>query len=402
MKKTSGHKAVIIIPTYNERENIAKVIPILLDVFTKIKTWDMHILVVDDTSPDKTYEVVQGLTKKHPNVHLVINKQKAGLGGAYLRGMAEAFDEMNADLVFEFDADLSHDPQQIPAFLAKIDQGYDFVLGSRYVAGGGIPQDWGLHRKFLSVFGNIIIMTVLTDFRIRDWTTGYRAITRNVYEAVHPEVHGQRFSGYTFQIGFLHKAVRKGFKVAEVPFKFVDRTDGQSKLGPEYIKNTLLYIFKVRAQEIIQHRLFKFAAVGGIGSVVQLLSLQLLWAVLKVPYQLAFFLSIEAAIVSNFVLNNIWTFADRKLEAKQIPQKFVAFNIASSGSIIIQQLVALVGQFVIGFHDLLRLPVVNVTIGTAQLYVVVGIFLGLFWNFFAYNAFIWKKTAPGGSKPVTN
>lgn len=402
MKKTSGHKAVIIIPTYNERENIAKVIPILLDVFTKIKTWDMHILVVDDTSPDKTYEVVQGLTKKHPNVHLVINKQKAGLGGAYLRGMAEAFDEMNADLVFEFDADLSHDPQQIPAFLAKIDQGYDFVLGSRYVAGGGIPQDWGLHRKFLSVFGNIIIMTVLTDFRIRDWTTGYRAITRNVYEAVHPEVHGQRFSGYTFQIGFLHKAVRKGFKVAEVPFKFVDRTDGQSKLGPEYIKNTLLYIFKVRAQEIVQHRLFKFAAVGGIGSVVQLLSLQLLWAVLKVPYQLAFFLSIEAAIVSNFVLNNIWTFADRKLEAKQIPQKFVAFNIASSGSIIIQQLVALVGQFVIGFHDLLRLPVVNITIGTAQLYVVVGIFLGLFWNFFAYNAFIWKKAAPGGSKPVTN
>src|SRR5690606_21568905 len=102
----------------------------------------------------------------------------AGLGGAYLKGMTEAFENLGADVIFEFDADLSHDPRKIPQFLAKIDQGYDFVLGSRYIPGGGIPADWGLHRKFLSVVGNLIIMVVLTDFSIRDWTTGYRAISK--------------------------------------------------------------------------------------------------------------------------------------------------------------------------------------------------------------------------------
>src|SRR5690606_30901308 len=137
--------------------------------------WDMHILVVDDTSPDKTYEVVEQLTKKHTQVHLLLNKQKSGLGGAYLKGMDHAFHQLKADAVFEFDADLSHDPEKLPAMLAQLDNGYDMVLGSRYIPGGGIPSDWGLHRKFLSVVGNIIIMTVLTDFRIRDWTTGYRA-----------------------------------------------------------------------------------------------------------------------------------------------------------------------------------------------------------------------------------
>jgi len=384
--------AVIIIPTYNERENIAQVIPILLDVFKKIRNWKMSILVVDDTSPDKTYEVVEALASKHPQVHLLLNKQKAGLGGAYLKGMAYAFGTLQADVVFEFDADLSHDPSKIPQFIDRIEAGYDLVLGSRYIKGGGIPENWGLHRKFLSIFGNIVIMAVLTDFRIRDWTTGYRAITRAVYEAVLPGLNSERFSGYTFQIGFLHQAVRKGFDVIEIPFVFVDRTIGQSKLGTEYIKNTLLYIFKVRAQEILTHRLFKFIVVGGTGALVQLVSLQL-WRQLF-PYQLAFFLAIESAVVSNFILNNIWTFADRKLALSELPAKFFQFNLASGGSIVIQQLIALVGQSTIGLVDIITLPIIGIMIDTGMLFALVGILIGMFWNFFAYNAFIWKPKNP--------
>lgn len=381
-------KAIVIVPTYNERENIRKLIPILMEIFGKIKNYSMGILVVDDTSPDKTYELVRDFQKKFPNVHLLLNGQKVGLGGAYLKGMAEAFDHLGAEVVLEFDADLSHDPQKIPELLAKIDQGYDLVLGSRYIKGGGIPQNWGIHRKFLSVIGNLIIMLVLTDFRIRDWTGGFRALTKKVYHSVAPMLKSERFFGYTFQIGFLYQAVQLGFKVTEVPFHFVDRTIGESKMGAEYIKNILIYIFKTRLLSIINHRVFKFAVVGGVGALVQLTSLQLYR--LGLAYQLAFFLSIETAVVSNFIFNNVWTFADRQLKLPEIPAKFVSFNLASAGSIIIQQLIALFGEFAIGLFTLFTIPVVGYALDTGTIYAVVGILIGMFWNFFAYNKFVWK------------
>lgn len=391
-------KAIVVIPTYNESKNVGPVTEKLQEVFKKITDWKMEILIVDDTSPDKTYEVVQDLQKKQKNLHLVINQKKAGLGGAYLRGFKEAFGKLDADVVFEFDADLSHDPTKIPDFLKMIDDGYDMVLGSRYIPGGGIPNDWGFHRKFLSIVGNIVIMTVLTDFRIRDWTGGYRAITKKVYNDVHKEMDSERFSGYTFQIGFLHKAVRKSYKVGEVPFKFVDRTEGESKMGGEYIKNTLIYILKVRLEEIIKNRFFKFAFVGGIGTLIQLISLTVLRAIIPdfnwlffTKFLTATLISIELAIISNFILNNLWTFADRKLDSKTIPSKFIQFNIASTGSIIIQFIVNFLGEKLIGLKPLFNLPIINFNVDSGLIFAMTGIIIGLFWNFFAYNTFIWKK-----------
>ncbi|MFZ1721136.1 MAG: glycosyltransferase family 2 protein [Microgenomates group bacterium] len=381
--------AVVIIPTYNERENIQAVVPALQEVFETVQNWKMSILVVDDTSPDKTYEVVTELSKTHKNLFLLKNLKKSGLGGAYLKGMEEAFGEMKADVIFEFDADLSHDPKKIPLFLEAIDNGADMVLGSRYIPGGSIPQNWGLHRKFLSVVGNIVIATILTNFSIRDWTTGYRAISKKVYERVHKALHTEQFSGYTFQIGFLHAAVKNNFKIVEVPFNFSDRTIGHSKLGPEYIKNTLLYIMRVRMQDLFQNRIFKFALVGGVGALIQLTSLQL-WRTIA-PFQLAFFLSIETAIISNFVLNNSWTFSDRKLETKEIPKKFLQFNFTSGGSILIQQLVAIFGELLIGLYTLFIIPIIMFPFDTGTLFALVGILLGMSWNFFAYTKFIWKS-----------
>lgn len=383
-------KAVIIIPTYNEAANIEKTVLALDAVLPHVaKHWDVQVLVVDDSSPDGTGDVVKKLSKKLSFVHLLTNPKKSGLGGAYLKGMDQAFDHMDADVIFEFDADLSHDPRKIPEFLQKIDEGYDLVLGSRYVKGGSIPSDWGLHRKLLSVFGNLFIMLVLTNFSIRDWTTGYRAIKKAVYESIKDEMHSDRFFGYTFQIGFLHKTVRQGFKVAEVPIDFIDRVNGNSKLGPEYIKNTLLYILKVRAKELKEHRLFKFAVVGVIGALVQLSSLQLFRATL--PYQLSYFFSVELAVLSNFIFSNLWTFSDRKLQAVELPVKFVQFNLASAGSILIQQFLALFGEMYIGLIALFTLPIIGMTIDTGLLFAVLGIFLGMFWNFFAYSRIIWVK-----------
>lgn len=385
--------AIIIIPTYNEKGNISATIEALTGVFKTIKNWRMSILVVDDNSPDGTATVVRQLQKKHAFLKLLVNPKKSGLGGAYLSGMQQAFMVDKADLVFEFDADLSHDPEKIPEFLRKIDEGNDFVLGSRYIKGGSIPQNWGLHRKFLSVGGNLFINLLMLDFSIRDWTTGYRAIKKKVYQAVHQELHTERFSGYTFQIGFLHKALRAGFKISEVPFEFKDRVVGKSKIGPEYIKNTMLYLLKVRLKELLALRIVRFAMVGAFGALVQLIALQL-WRMIfttEKTFVIANFLSIETAIISNFIWSNFFTFKDRKLTAKQIPLSFLTFNLSSAGSILIQSVIAYITAHTVGLVPLFTVPVLNYIVDTGVVSAIIGILIGMFWNFFAYNTFIWKK-----------
>ncbi|MCA9369530.1 MAG: glycosyltransferase family 2 protein [Pseudomonadales bacterium] len=394
MKQT----AVVIIPTYNERENITTTIEALLAVFKTISDWKMFILVVDDTSPDKTYEVVRQVAAKNKQVHLLLNKKKSGLGGAYLKGMEYAFGTLQADAVFEFDADLSHDPQRIPAFLKQLHEGADMVLGSRYIQGGSIPSNWGAHRKLLSIGGNTLITVVLGNRSIRDWTTGYRALTKDVYLAVEPHLHAEKFTGYTFQIGFLHTAIENGFRVVEVPIHFVDRAYGESKIGPEYITNTLRYIVRVRASSLIKSRFFKFMVVGAIGAAVQLVSLQVLRVVLPEfslfhldTYMLASIVSIELAVLSNFILNNTWTFADRKLQVGEYVQKFFQFNMASLGSIGVQLVIAFLGKTLIGLKHLFTVPLIGISVDTGLVFAVVGILVGMAWNFFAYTTFIWKK-----------
>lgn len=255
-------KAVIIIPTYNERGNIRPLLVAFDRVFRQTpKQWRLEVLFVDDTSPDGTAKEVQKYQKKWARkrsgmmggrIHLYSNPDKQGLGKAYLLGMEHAFTQLEAEAVFQFDADLSHDPKKIPELLTKLDQGYDFVLGSRYVQGGSIPADWGWHRKFLSRVGNTIVRFGLGYPSIKDWTTGYRLFTKKVYLKVHRQLGQDLLFGYTIMIGFLHAVVVNKFKVAEVPFDFVDRTYGESKLGLEYIVTTLWYIARSRLQQMSQ------------------------------------------------------------------------------------------------------------------------------------------------------
>lgn len=382
-------KVVVVIPTYNEAGNIQKTSNALNVVFRALPTYDCHILFVDDNSPDGTRLIVEQLIKHDHHVHILNNKRKGGLGHAYKKGFIYALDKLKADILFEFDADLQHDPAIIPAMLKQLKAGSDLVLGSRYIKGGGIPAHWGLHRKFLSIVGNRFIQLVMLDFHLSDWTTGFRALTADLARMIIPEMSGSGFTGYTWQIGFLVKSLQKGYKVVEVPFVFRDRSHGSSKLGPEYIINTLKYIMKIRFNQLLHSRILKFVMVGGFGALVQFVALYLYR--LNITYQLAFFLAIETAIVSNFILSNIWTFADRKLKASAIPGKFVQFNLASAGSIVIQQIIAFIGEHTFGFVDLFRLPLIKILIDTGMLYAVIGILVGMFWNFFAYSHFVWKK-----------
>lgn len=384
-------RVVIVIPTYNEKGNILPVIRALAKIFKTIPQYDLHVLFVDDNSPDGTSQVINQVIKQSRFVHILKNKHKGGLGHAYKKGFAYAITKLKADILFEFDADLQHDPAIIPAMLKSITAGADLTLGSRYIRGGGIPKAWPWYRKFLSIMGNLFIRVVMLNFRIHDWTTGYRAVRRNVIEEISPQMLNPTFNGYTYQIGFLVKSLQNKYKVREVPFHFRDRTKGRSKLGPEYIFNTLRFIVKVRLNEIFKNRIFKFVMVGGLGSVVQFAFLYL-YRRLLASYQLSIFLSIETAIVSNFIFSNLWTFADRKLKPAQIPGKFVQFNLASAGSIIIQQLIAFLGEKFVGLYSLfvIHWPF-TIDIDTGVMFAVVGILLGMFWNFFAYTKLIWKK-----------
>ncbi|OGV91069.1 hypothetical protein A2783_03985 [Microgenomates group bacterium RIFCSPHIGHO2_01_FULL_45_11] len=296
--------------------------------------------------------------------------------------MEYAVSKLKAEVLMEFDADFSHDPQKIPAFLTKIDAGYDMVLGSRYIKGGTIPANWGIHRKFLSFFGNWLIRIVMTNFRIHDWTTGYRAIRKEVYEAVKDDLNQDRFFGYTFQIGFLHKAVRKGFKITEEPIHFIDRTRGESKLGTEYIKNTLLYIFKARWLELTSWRFFKFAVVGGTGFLLQTLIFEVVgvWGKLTTP-TVATVIGGQAAIISNFLINNVWTFRDKTIsEPLAVAVKFGQFWLTSNLAVVVIQGGSVrVGEGLVGPGHLL-----------IQGFYLSGIFLTLIWNYTIYNRFIWR------------
>lgn len=384
------NKVVIVVPTYNEAGNVGPTTIALARVFKQCVGYDMHILFVDDNSPDGTSKEIDKLIKKYPFVHILNNKRKGGLGHAYKKGFMYAIDKLKADYLFQFDADLQHDEAILPAMLESLNSGSDLVLGSRYMKGGAIPKAWPIHRKFLSVVGNLFIRFVMGNFKVHDWTTGYRGIKREVVEKILPNMGNSAFNGYTYQIGFLVKSIQQKYRVGEVPFHFRDRTAGQSKLGPEYIFNTMRYIMKARIQEILSSRIFKFLIVGGTGTVVQFIALYLYRMVIP-SFQLAIFLSIETAIVSNFIWSNLWTFADRKLSAIQIPVKFVQFNLASGGSVVIQQLIAFVGEKFIGLFLLFTVPFINLPVDTGVMYAVVGILIGMFWNFFAYSHFVWKK-----------
>ena len=210
---------------------------------------------------------------------------------------------------------------------------------------------------------------------------------------------GERFSGYTFQIGSLYFALKRGFNVREaIPYHFIDRTVGQSKIGPEYMKNTLEFIIKMRLTTLSQNRVLKFASVGLFGALIQVISLQIWRAALGLVistsqenrFMIANLLAIETAVVSNFMLNNAWTFTDVKLKPSQVPAKFLAFNLSSIGSIVIQMVVAAIGTSIIGIRPLFNVPFLEYEIDSGLLFVVTGILLGMIWNYFAYTRLIWK------------
>lgn len=371
--------AVIILPTYNEKGNIEKIIPILADeVFSKITNWEMKILVVDDTSPDGTAGIVKQLMKKYKNLYLLVGPKK-GLGAAYIRGMEYAIKELHADVLFEMDADFFHDPRKVPEFLKKIDEGYDFVIGTRYSDGGSIPAKWALKRKFYSVVGNFVVRSIFMRFSIHDWTGGYRAIKSDVFLKEKSKL--TIFKGYRFQVGFLHTAVQDGYKVAEVPFHAQDRTTGVSKMeGAETIIDTLSYVITARMKELLLGKFGKFLMVGGLGLIINLSIYYYLAHYTNINLVIANTIGAELAIFSNYNFNNLWTFQERKANSIwQYLMKMGMFFLTSNiGVQLMQNGTIALGQYYFGRQY-------------ALLYFVIGTGFLVIYNFTIYSKFIWRR-----------
>lgn len=242
-------KTAIIIPTFNERENIKELVVKINSILP-----NLFIVVVDDDSPDATSKVVESLAKKNKRIRLVVRKERRGLGAAYVSGMRYSYDVLRVDAVIIMDADLSHDPRAIPLFLEKLEKGADLVIGSRYIMGGGIAKRWALHRKFLSIFGNKIVRLILGRSEITDWTSGYRGIRREVFTKVLSKIKEDKaeYKGYSFNVSFTYHALSEGFTVSEVPIKFGDRRSGASKLGLEYLFFLPVFLFKTRLSALFR------------------------------------------------------------------------------------------------------------------------------------------------------
>jgi dolichol-phosphate mannosyltransferase len=233
-------RALVVIPTYNERENLPQILPQILEQDARLE-----VLVVDDNSPDGTGQLADEMACAEPRVHVLHRPAKSGLGKAYLAGFRWALDR-GYDLVFEMDADFSHDPKFLPQFLkAALDA--DLIIGSRYRTGVNVIN-WPISRLLLSIGANQYARWV-TGLPITDSTGGFKCFRRQVLEAI--ELERVRSNGYSFQIEMSFRAWRKGFRLVEIPIVFTDRVEGQSKMSKRIVREAIWMVWWLRLQALL-------------------------------------------------------------------------------------------------------------------------------------------------------
>lgn len=228
-------KALVVIPTYNEAENVKLMIRAVLN-----SAPDIEVLIVDDNSPDKTWKIVEKLRKENRRIQLIKNRGKIGLGPAYIIGIKYALDS-DYDYIIQMDCDFSHDPEMIPSLL-KLAKRYDFVVGSRYTKGGRI-SGWGKKRLILSSMGNLYVRLFLGS-RIRDWTAGFVCWKKEILRSIKIDADDCP-NGYAFQVSLKFRALQAGFKPKETPIVFRDRTKGITKMHDGIINEAAITIIKL-------------------------------------------------------------------------------------------------------------------------------------------------------------
>ena len=231
-----GERGLVIVPTYNESDNVTRIVPMILDQDPLLE-----VLVVDDNSPDGTGKLADELAATNPRVHVLHRPGKQGLGRAYLAGFAWALAQDYA-YIFEMDADFSHDPKHLSQFLAAVKDA-DLVLGSRYRDGKISVVNWPMSRLALSYSANIYARAI-TGLRLGDATGGFRCFKREVLQAI--ALDEVKSNGYAFQIEMSFRAWKKGFKLVEIPIVFHDRTEGESKMSKGIVREAIFMVWRLR------------------------------------------------------------------------------------------------------------------------------------------------------------
>lgn len=319
-------KILVVIPTYNEKENIAKLLPAIND----LKRPEIEVLIVDDSSPDGTINVVNGLIKKLSlPIHTLVRKNKEGLGKAYLAGFTWGLDH-NYDFICSMDADFSHRPQDL---LKLIDapKDIDVVIGSRYIPGGKIVGwDW---KRYVNSKGANIVTRAALGLPNKDVTAGFKRYSRKFLKTLN--FNSIISKGYSFQVEMVFKAHQKGFTIFEVPITFVDRTVGESKISGE-LKKSAAIVWQLFVKREGVRQMIKFGIVGFGNALLD----WLVFYILKIPLgqygqlgkQLAKAGSFLVSGTSSYILNRRWTF--RSTDKKVAKQAFKFFIIASIGLLL--------------------------------------------------------------------
>lgn len=236
------YRILVIIPTYNESENILKIIPDVLSQSTPDRIF--NVLVIDDNSPDGTAELVKNMN--NIDVHLLQREKKMGLGTAYVEGFKFAI-KNNYDLVFEMDADFSHDPKYLNFFVDKINDSSDVVVGSRYINGISVVN-WPISRLFLSYFANIYTR-VITGLKVHDTTAGFVCYTVAALKMI--DLDKIKSNGYSFQIEMKFKMYKKNLRISEIPILFIDRRAGSSKMSRKVVYEAFFVVWKLKIKSVL-------------------------------------------------------------------------------------------------------------------------------------------------------
>ncbi len=369
-------KIVVVIPTYNERDNIQILINALLQKFLLFPTYNFNILVVDGNSKDGTAEVVKELQLESKILFLLEEKSKSGLGSAYLKGFDFAMKELNADYVVEMDADLQHSPDDFVKLIAEVKNDFDLIIGSRYVKGGSVPEEWAFYRKLISYFGSMFARILLRIPKIKDFTSGFKVTkVKGVLDQV--DFSKIKSKGFAYKMDFVIIFSDMKVRFKEVPIAFGLRDRGTSKMEKTNFKeslNLVINYFKERNKNFL-----KFVIVGFGGLFTDLLIFNI--SNIFVRSATASLISGSVAMLFTFSMNNFWSFRDReKIIIRMLIPTFLFYVMSSYVPILLRSYLIHELEVVYGEGFLI-----------SNLGMLIGICFGIIWNFTVYSKIIWKK-----------
>lgn len=358
-------KVSIVLPTFNEKENIPLIIP---KIEKALHGFSFEIIVADDDSPDRTWELAEKIASEKEYVRVIRRFHNKGLSPAVMEGFAAA----KGEYLIVMDADMQHDERILPDFIQQFEEGADFVIGSRKLAGGGV-SDWSAVRRFIS-WGATFLAKIILPKNVSDPMSGYFGVSRKFFDEVGSEINPR---GFKILLEFISHSAKR--KLAEIPYVFKSREYGESKLSGAVMIDYLIGLYDLRLGSYIPLRFVKYGLVGVSGILVNQFGLWLGKNLIQWQNEASLILGIELSIITNYFLNNYWTFKDVRING-------IYMNIRG---LIFFNIICIAGAFINYSAAIFLSEKLLLSIYLSNL---LGIALATFWNFFLNVNVTWKTS----------